>query len=487
MTNETAQDRAGQYDVVVVGSGIAGLASALSAREAGARVAVLERAPEAESGGNTRYTEAYLRMKSEDEVSDDFADALLGDFMGYPDPGLTADYVRDRSAWPANLASLHILDPEFVGTFADAAGPTLAWLRGHGMKFGPITTGFITTSTTRLAPVGGGLALVETLTAAARELGVDFHYRTAARGLLVSERGSVTGLRAVRGANEPVEFRGRVVLACGGFEGNAEMQARYLGPNSLACRPIARGGYYNKGEGIEMALGVGAASAGNFGLFHAEPLDPRSSMPEPAIFVFPYGILVNRNGVRFVDEAPGPADATYEAVTRVIHEQPRGIGYVILDGKIDDVPTWQRAVRTDRPAITADTLDALAGQLEVPADALQATVTAYNDACQAGDYDPLTTDGLGTVGLQPPKSNWARPIDTAPYRAYPITAANVFTFGGLKVDPEARVVSRDGAAIDGLYAAGEIIGSYFTRYTGSTSVLKGAVFGKIAGAGAAAS
>jgi|SRR5690606_10800063 len=283
----------------------------------------------------------------------------------------------------------------------------------------------------------------------------------------------------------PVEFTGRVVLACGGFEGNAEMQARYLGPGSLACRPIARGGYYNKGEGIEMALAAGAAPAGNYGLFHAEPLDPRSSMPEPAIFVFPYGILVNVHGERFVDEAPGPADATYEAVTRVIHEQPRGIGYVILDARIDEVPTWQRAVRTDRPAITADTLAGLAEQLEVPADRLQATVAAYNDACQPGEYDPLTTDGLATAGLTPPKSNWARPIDAPPFRAYPIAAANVFTFGGLKVDPRARVLNRDGGVIEGLYAAGEILGTYYTRYTGSTSVLKGAVFGRIAGAEAA--
>ncbi|MQA05508.1 MAG: FAD-dependent oxidoreductase [Streptosporangiales bacterium] len=481
MTNTTEQ-----YDVVVVGAGIAGLASALSAHEAGARVAVLERAPAEESGGNTRYTEAYLRMKSEDEVSADFEDSLLGDFMGYPDPGLTEELVRDRSSWPSNLKAMHILDPEVVGTFAQSAGPTLGWLRGFGVEFGPTTTGFITTSTTRLAPVGGGLALVETLTEAATDRGVDFHFRTSARGLLRGDDGAVTGVTAVRADGEPVDFTGRVVLACGGFEGNAEMQARYFGGRALVCRPIARGGYYNKGEGIEMALAAGASSAGNYSLFHAEPQDPRSSQAEPAIFVFPYGILVNLHGERFVDEAPGPADATYEAVTRVINEQPRGIGYVLLDGKIDDVPTWQRAVRTDRPAIEGDTLEALAEQLEIPAETLRATVAAYNRACpDAGSFDPLRTDGLATTDLQPEKSNWARPIDTAPYRAYPITAANVFTFGGLKVDPQAQVVDRDGTAIRGLYAAGEIIGSYYTRYTGSTSVLKGAVFGRIAGAEAA--
>lgn len=482
MTNTTEL-----YDVVVVGAGIAGLAAALSAHEAGARVAVLDRAPAEESGGNTRYTEAYLRMKSVDEVSEDFEDSLLGDFMGYPDPGLTEELVRDRSSWPANLKAMHILDPEVVGTFAQSAGPALGWLRGFGVDFGPASTGFITTSTTRLAPVGGGLALVETLTAAATRLGVDFHYRTAARELRRDDAGAVVGVTAVGEDGRPVAFGGRVVLACGGFEGNAELQARYFGERALACRPIARGGYYNKGEGIEMALAAGAASAGNFSLFHAEPLDPRSAMPEPAIFVFPYGILVNQRGERFVDEAPGPADATYEAVTRVINEQPRGIGYVILDGKIDDVPAWQRAVRTDRPALEGATIEALAKEMELPAHALQATVAAYNQACPAGDgYDPVRVDGLATSGVQPPKSNWARPIDTPPYLAYPITAANVFTFGGLKVDPRAQVVDRDGGIVRGLYAAGEIIGSYYTRYTGSTSVLKGAVFGRIAGAEAAA-
>lgn len=474
-----------QYDVVVVGSGVAGLAAALAAREQGARVAVLERATEAESGGNTRYTEAYLRMKSEDEVSDDFEDALLGDFMGYPDPGLTGELVRDRSSWPANLRAMHILDPEVVGVFAESAGPTLAWMRGHGVTFGPITTGFITTSTTRLAPVGGGLALVETLGKAARDHGVDFHFRTTGRDLLRDVDGTVVGIRAVREDDRPVEFRGRVVLACGGFEGNAEMQARYLGPGSLTCRPIARGGYYNKGEGIEMALRAGAAPCGNFSLFHAEPLDPRSAAPEPAIFAFPYGILVNRDGERFVDEAPGPVDATYEAITRVINTQPRGIGYFVFDEKIEDVPTWQRAVRTDRPAIVADTLADLAAALEIPAGAFESTVADYNAACRGGEFDPLHTDGVATEGLIPRKSNWARPIDAPPYRAYPITAANVFTFGGLKIDPRARVLTHDGAVLRGLYAAGEIVGSYFTRYAGSTSVLKGAVFGKVAGEDAA--
>lgn len=474
------------YDVVVVGSGIAGLAAALAAREHGARVALVERATAEEAGGNTRYTEAYLRMRSEDEVSEDFADALLGDFMGYPDPGLTQQFVRDRPAWPQNLAGMHILDPDLVGAFADAAGPTLAWLRTHGVTFGPITTGFITTSTTRLAPVGGGLALVEALTRSAHEHGVTFHYRTTARDLVHAEDGAVAGLVAVRADGTPVEFRGRVVLACGGFEGNAELQARYNGPGTLAARPVARGGYYNKGEGIEMALRTGAAPAGNYSLFHAEPIDPRSAVPEPAIFLFPYGILVNGHGERFVDEAPGVVDATYEAVTRVINAQPRGIGYLIVDEKIEDVPTWQRAVRTDRPPIVADSLDALAKELGMPSDELTATVDAYNAGCRDGAFDPLNADGLATSGVRPPKSNWARPIDVAPYRAWPITAANVFTFGGLKIDPEARVLSRDGDVIRGLHAAGEIVGTYYSRYTGSTSVLKGAVFGRIAGTTAAA-
>ena len=151
--------------------------------------------------------------------------------------------------------------------------------------------------------------------------------------------GAVTGLSAVGPGNQAIDFDAKaVILASGGFEGNYEMLVHYLGPSARYLRPVARGGYYNKGEGIRMALGIGAAPAGDYGQIHAEPLDPRSGAPEPIVLVFNYGILINKRGLRFIDEAPSTVDATYENITRKILQQPKGIAYAVMDSSIDDVP-----------------------------------------------------------------------------------------------------------------------------------------------------
>ncbi|MDX6739641.1 FAD-dependent oxidoreductase [Actinocorallia sp. A-T 12471] len=475
-TQAQTQNRA---RVVVVGSGVAGLTAAVSAAEVGAAVTVVERAPRADAGGNTRHTEAFLRMRSIDAVADDFEERLLGDFMGHPDPALLVESLKDPGTWSAPLRALSVADQQYVATLAENAGPTLRWIEGHGVRFAHLATPFLTTSTTRLMPVGGGLALVEALTDAAVQLGVDFHYETTARALLL-EGGSVVGVATSRG-----ETRGAVVLACGGYEGNAELMGRYHGRGGRHTRPVARGGHYNKGEGLLMALDAGAATAGDFALFHAEPVDPRSGVAEAAIFAFPYGILVNAEGRRFTDEAPGPIDAWYERIARRVHAQTDGVAYAIFDAGASEVPNLSAAIRTDQPPITAPTLDGLAAKLEIPAEALAATVAEFNASCGQGEYLPLELDGLATSGLTPPKSNWARPLDKGPYTAYPVIASNVFTFGGLKTDDAARVLDNDGRPLPGLYAAGELTGLYYTNYTGSTSVLRGAVYGRIAGRGAA--
>ncbi|WP_346007975.1 FAD-dependent tricarballylate dehydrogenase TcuA [Janibacter terrae] len=474
-------------DVVVVGSGIAGLSAAISAREAGASVLLLDRATESEAGGNTRYTEAYMRMASVDEPADGLADALVDDFMGHPDPGLIADLTKSWERRSPLLRAHPMVDLDYVETFAESAGPTLRWLEGHGMSFGQLPTLFLTVSTTRLAPIGGGLALVETLTRRAKELGVELSYESTVRELVV-EDGEVVGVVAGTSSGSVTHHathRGVVVLACGGYEGNAEMMARYHGDKAMTCRPVARGGNYNKGEGIEMALAAGAATAGNFSLFHAEPIDPRSGDPEAAIMAFTYGVLVDVHGQRFVDEARGPIDAWYERTTRDIQAQDRGMAWMILDAAGQAVPNIRTAIRTEEPPVTAGTLEELAAAIDVDPGALSATIAQYNAACPGGEWDVTRPDGLATSGVHPPKSNWARPIEQGPFVAYPIMAANVFTFGGLKVDASSRVVDRDGRAIPGLYAAGEMTGLYYSNYTGSTSVLRGATFGRIAGEQAA--
>ena len=408
-----------EYDLIVVGCGVAGLSAAVSAAELGLHVLALERATFEERGGQSRYTEAYLRMKSHSEVSDDFETHLAENGSAAIDPDLV-----ERSAdvhETGLIRSLSLLDPNFINTFAQNAGPT------------------------------------------------------------VNESGQITGLKARKVNAAPLLLKGPVVLASGGFQGNAEMMTRYIGSRSIYLRPICKGGYYNRGEGIDMALKLGAATCGDFGSYHAEPIDPRSGMSEPSIFIFPYGILVNQEGQRFTDEAIGTVDAYYESITRKIHLQTNGSAWVILDARHQRIPNYRLGIRSDQAPIVANTLMDLAKSIHVPVDTLITTIENYNQACSGEDWKPLELDGLKTKHLTPPKSNWACPINEAPFHAYPIVSANVFTFGGLKVDENARVLHSDGYPIENLYAAGEIIGSYWGTYTGATSVLKGMVFGRKAG------
>lgn len=469
------------FDLIVAGCGIAGLSAAVSAAEAGAKVALLERATIEERGGNTRWTEAFLRMKNETEVSDDFAEHFMDNSGTHLNPELVNETARPYEEWPAIVKALAFTDPEIIGRLVDEVPPTMAWLKEHGIRFSDMPTYLITQSTTRICPVGGGLALVEALAARAEALGVRFFYETAARRLVQDEFGNVTGLLAANAAGERMIFEGKVVLASGGFQGNAEMQARYYGERSRFVRPIARGGYYNRGEGIQMALDIGAAPCGDFSEYHAEPIDPRSGVSEPIVFNFPYGILVDIEGRRFIDEGSHTVDAIYENVARVINKLPGGMAWLITDARLDDVPNWQRTVRSDVQPVTAATLEELAAATGLPLQNLRQTVENFNAATRPGEFRPLECDGLGTEGLYPPKSNWALPIGKAPYRAWPVSSAVCFTFGGLRCDANARVLDHDGRPIANLYAAGEVMGIYYKRYTGATSVLRGAVFGRIAG------
>ena len=479
------QEQTGRYDVVVVGCGVAGLSAAVAAAEGGARVAVLERAPREERGGQSRYTEAYLRMKSESEVTDDFETHLAENGAGAISPALIEEAAQPPASRSALANTLSIADPDVIETLALNAGPTIAWMKTLGVRFDFLPTQFLTRSQPRLLPVGGGEALVEALAARAEKLGVGFHYETSAQELVRGDDGTIAGVWAKTRGGPARKLLGRVVLACGGFEGNTEMLTRYLGPRSVYLRPICRGGYYNRGDGIRMGLAVGAATCGDFGSYHAEPIDPRSGISEPALFIFPYGILVNASGKRFTDEAPGTVDAYYERVTRRIYEQDGGAAWVILDARHLAIPNYRLGIRTDQPPISAASVTELAAKLNLREATLIDTIAEYNRCCVAGSYKPLELDGLATKGLEPPKSNWALPIDQAPFHAYPIMSANVFTFGGLKTDSLGRVVDNDGDPIANLYAAGEMTGLYYGNYTGSTSVLRGMVFGRLAGTHAA--
>ena len=476
----------GSFDVVVVGSGIAGLSAAVSALEAGASVAVLERAAKEERGGNTRYTESFWRMRDRDTVADDFDERLASNAGGHFDPEFVKDAGRPYEDWPRPLRAFAFTDPELIRVWGEDAGPALRWLEGFGVRWDFLPTYFPYQSTTRIAPVGGGLALVEALAAEAERRGASFFYETAARGLVRGDEGEIAGVEAVR-RGRPRRFSGRVVLACGGFEGNPEMLARYIGPKAQWTRPVARGGYYNRGEGVAMGLAAGAAPAGEFGAFHAQPVDPRSGAIEPVVLHYGYGVLVNRAGARFTDEAAGPVDAGYERVARAVLEQPEGLAWAVFDAGLDDAPRWRVTVRSDREPLEAPTVEALAAAAGLDPAALAATLSAYNDACpeDASAFRPDGPDGLATRGLAPAKSNWARPLLRPPFRAWPVICANCFTFGGLRIDRNGRAIDLDGDPIPGLYAAGETAGLYYGDYTGATSVMRGAVFGRRAGRHAA--
>lgn len=473
------------FDVVVVGHGIAGMAAAVSAMQQGAKVAVLERAPADESGGCTRYTEAFLRLKNEDELSDDFESLLAEVGSANPDPDLVHAMARPPEEWPSIIRAMSVTDPEFIATFAREAIPTIKWLKTFGIRFIPVQLAHITCRedpTHLIAPSGGGFAMMEALANAGRNGGVKFFYQTTARRLIQDETGAVVGVQAVGLQNRRVDFRaGAVVLASGGFEGSPEMLQRYIGRGSVNVRPVARSANFNRGDGIRMALDIGAAPSGDFGSYHATPVDLRSGRAEAKVLIFPFGILVNRLGKRFVDEGVGADYRIYDGICHSIQTQPNGTAYTIVDAKINDIPEYTRAVFTDKPPIQADSIGNLAGKLDLPAGTLEETVRAFNAACRPGRFVATRADGLAAVGLDPPKSNWARPIDVPPYIAYPLISASIITFGGVKTNSKAQVLNADGEWIPGLYAAGALMGIYYRQYAAATSVLRGATFGRVAG------
>lgn len=460
----------------------------MTAHQAGARVTILERAPIEERGGNTRYTESFWRMKSKHAVADDFEETIAANAGGWPDPGLVRDAVRSPEDQPALLRALGVVDPHLVAAIAEEAPQTLAWLEGFGIRFSHLPLYFLSQSTTRMAPSGGGLALVEALGSHVdSQAGITVMYRTAARELMLNDSGAVVGVRATGPDNRPLAITARnVILACGGFQGNPEMMSRYVGPQSQYVRPVSRGGHYNRGEGVRMALATGAAPCGDYASFHAQPVDPRSSDIEPVVLNYAWGILVNEAGRRFADEAPGMVDATYENTARDIMNQPHGIAFAIHDAGLDDIDGWEVTVRSRLPAFEADTVRELAGKAGLDAGELARTVAAYNSACPPdGAVDPRRPDGRMTTGITPRKSNWARPLTRPPFRAWPVICSNCFTFGGIKIDSRARAINTEGDPIPGLYAAGEVAGLYYRTYTGATSVMRGAVTGRLAGRDAA--
>jgi tricarballylate dehydrogenase len=291
----------------------------------------------------------------------------------------------------------------------------------------------------------------------------------------------------VNGAQDEILCKS-VVIACGGFESNAEMRTRYLGPGWELAK--VRGTPYNTGDGINMALAIGASSFGNWSGSHAVQWDYNA--PEFGDLSvgdnfqkhsYPWGIMINATGRRFVDEGADFRNYTYAKYGSIILRQPNNFAYQVFDKKI--IPMLRDEYRIKRVTkVRADTLEELVKKLDdVNAEKALQTILTYNKAVMADvPFDPNVKDGRGTRGLAIPKSNWANTVDQGPFEAYAVTCGLTFTFGGLKIDTSARVMDTDGAPIPGLFAAGELVGGiFYFNYPGGTGLMNGAVFGKIAG------
>jgi tricarballylate dehydrogenase len=450
-------------NVIVVGQGAAGLAAALSAAEEARHralpicITLLDKASEDEAGGNTRWSPSYMRMAAPDRVEPSFVQDMLE----------ATKFQGDESY--------------FVRLAREAVG-TVAWIASHGIDFIQPTY-YLAKGPPRIQPVGGGPAVVKQLTRTAKQRGVAVRHGCIAQHL-VTGNGRVTGLVVSHGGASETLPADAIILACGGFQGNAQMMRTHFGPGAETMRLISPGTRFNSGDGIRMALALGAACAGDWNGMHAEPVDARSRDSAPVVLVYPYGIVVDKNGRRFFDEGAGLVHETWEWFARHIHfATPGSIAYTILDSRLLGVPDYHRAIRSAVPPVRADTLAELARIVGVDADNLMATVATYNAAC-VGDpetFDATRCDGLAAgATLTPPKSNWARAIATPPFLAYPLVGAVAYSFGGLATDTEAHVL-RDGAPIPGLYAAGEITGHFHAAAPNAVSVLRAFVFGRIAG------
>jgi tricarballylate dehydrogenase len=459
------------YGLVVIGMGAAGLSSAVSYADAAAargrplRIAVLERSTREERGGSTRYTGSWFRVTEERELDPNFVATMEAVSGGLAD----LDYCRTlERELPASIA---FLEDHGVGyVYFKQPLPNRNTGGGLGM------------------PAGNGLAIVDGLAAVLEQTqGVDLLYETEAVRLSVSEQGRVDGV-VVRGRDGLLRtvHADAVVIASGGFEGNREMLTQYLGERACDIPVISPGTANNRGEGIRMAVEVGADTAGQFDRFHAEPVDPRAAKPDPVVYPYTYGIVVNRDARRFFDEGKNSFDSTFEELGYEIWRNQDQTAFLIADQTSVSVNGFSEVIFTDQPPVSADEIGELAVKLGLDAAALQATVDEYNAATDdASEFDPYRFDGKHTAGLDPPKSNWAFALDSPPFIAYPLTCAICFTFGGIRTDAAARVVTPGGTAIPGLYAAGEVTGLYYHEYPAGTSVIRGVTFGRIAGAHAA--
>jgi len=450
-------------DVLVLGSGLAGMSAAFSARESGARVIVIDKAAETSRAGNTRFSGGALRCPTRENTVEALVEELARVTGGRADKALGR-------------------------TLYATAAQDVEWLRGLGAPIGLPSVERPDLRGGRMSyhVQGNGYGLVEAIYPQLQRRGIEVRFDTKGTDLLVDREGRVIGARARTRQGFTDMMAGSVVLATGGFQANTAMRVQYLGRDAASL--VVRGSRHNTGDGLVMAMAIGAQSAGDWGGFHSAVLDARSPSVEAGetnVNSYPYTIMVNMLGERFVDEGEDFFDTTYVKYGKAILNQPGRIAYCLFDAKLAERDLVYCLHREFEP-IEAGSLERLAESLHIQPGKLVETVERFNAAVQPGDFDPEVRDGKRTRGLVPDKSNWAVPLDTPPFFVYPVTGGITFTLGGVRVDSRARVLDTEDRSMPGLYAAGEILGGlFYDNYPGGASLIRSLVFGRIAGREAA--
>ncbi len=489
---------ADQFDVIVVGGGNAAFCAALSAQEQGARVVVLERAPEEEAGGNTRFTAGNIRFayRGVEDLKEIMPD-LTEDEIAITDFGT---YTEDQFFDDMFRVTRNRTDPDLCEILVRRSFETMKWLRGKGVRFVPIwgqqafkiDGRFKFWGGLTVAAWGGGPGLVAAETESAKKRGIEIRYATRAQKILY-DGFKVLGVQA-KAPGRIYDLRAPcVILAAGGFQGDAEMRTRYLGPGWELAK--VRGTRFNTGDGIKMALDIGASPFGNYSGCHAVQWD--FNAPEYGDLAvgdafqkhsYPWSVLINANGRRFLDEGADFRNYTYAKYGRIVLEQPGNFAWQVFDAKVEKQLRDEYRIK-QVTKVEADTLEELARKLEgVDPQGFLDEIRAYNAAVrQDVPFNPNVKDGRRTEGLAVDKTNWANTIDTPPFKAFQVGCGITFTFGGLRIDTEARVLDADQQPIPGLYACGELVGGiFYFNYPGGSGLINGAVFGKLAGATAVA-